>query len=199
MSHRLAVYVYSADLISQAGTAAQLRGRPEVYVVEQSAIDDAEIAIVVVERIDAELRRLVGAIQRDGCPKVLVVVTDAGGADRDDLVGVSAVLTRATVTPESLTAAVVAVADGRSAALDAARDADTGVTTVPVLGNATPFDDRERDVLALLAEGYDTQEIADRLFYSERTIKSVIHDITTRLHLRNRSHAVAYAIKTGVL
>jgi len=38
------------------------------------------------------------------------------------------------------------LADGRSAALDAARDADTGVTAVPVLGNATPFDDRERDV-----------------------------------------------------
>jgi DNA-binding NarL/FixJ family response regulator len=33
----------------------------------------------------------------------------------------------------------------------------------------------------------------------ERTIKGVIHEITTRLNLRNRSHAVAYAIKTGAL
>lgn len=197
MSHRLAVYVYCADLISQAGTAAQLRGRPEVYVVEQQAIDDADVAVVVVERIDNELRRLVGAIQRDGCPKVLVIATDIAGSDEpEDLDGVSAVLPRAVVTPELLASTIVAVAAGRHPPLDlgTAAAAPHRVST-----SAPSFDERERDVLALLAEGYDTQEIADRLYYSERTIKSVIHDITTRLHLRNRSHAVAYAIKTGVL
>lgn len=192
MSHRLAVYVYSADLISQAGTAAQLRGRPEVYVVEQHAIDDAEVAVVVADRLDDDLRRLVGAIQRDGCPKVIVVATDIAAGDTDSVVGVSAVMPRATVTPESLTRTIVTVAAGRG---ESSGVAPTGSIVAPT----SPFDDRERDVLALLAEGYDTQAIAEKLYYSERTIKSVIHDITTRLNLRNRSHAVAYAIKAGVL
>ena len=53
--------------------------------------------------------------------------------------------------------------------------------------------------LRLLAEGYDTAAIADTLAYSERTIKNVIHDVTSRLHLRNRSHAVAFAMRTGVI
>ena len=59
--------------------------------------------------------------------------------------------------------------------------------------------DREREVLKLLADGLDTTEIATQLAYSERTIKNIIHDVTTRLNLRNRSHAVAYAIKAGIV
>ena len=35
MSDRLAVYVHGEDPISEAGVAAQLRGRPEAYVVER--------------------------------------------------------------------------------------------------------------------------------------------------------------------
>ena len=38
-----------------------------------------------------------------------------------------------------------------------------------------------------------------QLFYSERTVKNIIHDITSRLELRNRTHAVAYAIKAGLI
>jgi len=54
-------------------------------------------------------------------------------------------------------------------------------------------------VLKLLADGLGTNEIASALAYSERTIKNVIHDVTSRLNLRNRSHAVAYAVKAGIV
>jgi DNA-binding NarL/FixJ family response regulator len=59
--------------------------------------------------------------------------------------------------------------------------------------------ERELGVLRLVADGLDTSEIAERLSYSERTIKNIIHDITTRLHLRNRSHAVAFAMRHGLI
>jgi DNA-binding NarL/FixJ family response regulator len=58
---------------------------------------------------------------------------------------------------------------------------------------------REVDVLRLLAEGMDTLEIAQRLNYSERTVKNIIHGVLSRLKLRNRSHAVAYALRNGVM
>jgi DNA-binding NarL/FixJ family response regulator len=61
------------------------------------------------------------------------------------------------------------------------------------------FNEREVDVLRLLSEGWDTSEIAKKLAYSERTVKNVIHDITARLQLRNRAHAVAYAMRAGVI
>jgi DNA-binding NarL/FixJ family response regulator len=57
--------------------------------------------------------------------------------------------------------------------------------------------ERERDVLALVAEGYSTREVASRLAYSERTIKNIVQDVTVRLSLRNRTQAVVYAVRNG--
>jgi DNA-binding NarL/FixJ family response regulator len=59
--------------------------------------------------------------------------------------------------------------------------------------------DREIKVLKLLADGFDTAEVGHRLFYSQRTVKSIVHDITTRLNLRNRTQAVAYALRQGLI
>jgi len=58
---------------------------------------------------------------------------------------------------------------------------------------------RETDVLRLVADGLDTSEIASRMCYSERTVKNVLHDLTTRLQLKNRTHAVAYAVREGLI
>jgi DNA-binding NarL/FixJ family response regulator len=58
---------------------------------------------------------------------------------------------------------------------------------------------RELDVLRLMAEGMGTAQIAQELRYSERSVKNIIYGITQRLKLRNRSHAVAYAIRAGVI
>ncbi|HVX44496.1 MAG TPA: LuxR C-terminal-related transcriptional regulator, partial [Mycobacteriales bacterium] len=49
------------------------------------------------------------------------------------------------------------------------------------------------------AEGYSTSEIAEQLAYSERTVKSALHDLTSRYQLRNRSHAVAFAMREGLI
>jgi DNA-binding NarL/FixJ family response regulator len=59
--------------------------------------------------------------------------------------------------------------------------------------------DREGKVLKLLADGFDTAEVGRRLFYSERTVKSIVHHVTSRLKVRNRTQAVAYALKHGLI
>ena len=51
----------------------------------------------------------------------------------------------------------------------------------------------------MVADGHETSEIAQRLCYSPRTVTTVVHDITQRFRLRNRAHAVAYALRTGLL
>jgi DNA-binding NarL/FixJ family response regulator len=59
--------------------------------------------------------------------------------------------------------------------------------------------DRELRVLALIAEGHPTREVAQQLCYSERTVKNVLHDIVTKLNVRSRSQAVAHAVRDGLI
>jgi DNA-binding NarL/FixJ family response regulator len=63
----------------------------------------------------------------------------------------------------------------------------------------TPLDDRRLSILRLLAEGADTREISQHLHYSQRTIKGLISSIENELDSRNRTHAVATAIRHGLI
>jgi len=58
---------------------------------------------------------------------------------------------------------------------------------------------RELAVLQMLADGMATREIAEELSYSERTVKNVVHDLLLKLNCRTRAHAVALAIRHGVI
>ncbi|MGW2705916.1 LuxR C-terminal-related transcriptional regulator [Streptomyces sp. NPDC001340] len=51
----------------------------------------------------------------------------------------------------------------------------------------------------MVADGHETAEIAQRLANSPRTVTTVVHDVTQRFRLRNRAHAVAYALRAGLL
>jgi DNA-binding NarL/FixJ family response regulator len=65
--------------------------------------------------------------------------------------------------------------------------------------NLSDFSQREIDILQLLSEGRNTVEIARTLGYSERTIKSVLHGAINRLGLHGRVHAVAHAMRSGMI
>ena len=61
------------------------------------------------------------------------------------------------------------------------------------------WSERDLTVLRLLAEGQGTAAIADALAYSESTIKNMVHGLVHRLGARNRTHAVALAIRRGII
>jgi len=55
--------------------------------------------------------------------------------------------------------------------------------------------EREREVLALLAEGLRNREIGDRLFISESTVKTHVRHVLDKLQTRNRAEAAAFAAR----
>ncbi|HXQ62046.1 MAG TPA: helix-turn-helix transcriptional regulator, partial [Acidimicrobiales bacterium] len=58
---------------------------------------------------------------------------------------------------------------------------------------------REAEVLRLVAAGHSNSEIAGQLYVSEVTIKSHINHIFTKTGSRDRSQAVAYAHRRGLV
>jgi NarL family two-component system response regulator LiaR len=61
-----------------------------------------------------------------------------------------------------------------------------------------PLTDREVEVLIFLARGLSNQDIADRLVISERTVRTHVSNILSKLHLANRTQAALYALKEGL-
>lgn len=61
-----------------------------------------------------------------------------------------------------------------------------------------PLTEREVEVLVYVARGYSNQEIADALVISERTVRTHVSNILSKLHLANRTQAALYALKEGL-
>jgi NarL family two-component system response regulator LiaR len=58
---------------------------------------------------------------------------------------------------------------------------------------------RELEVLKLIAGGLSNKEIAQELIISEKTVKNHINNIFAKLHINDRSQAVLYAIREGLV
>ena len=58
---------------------------------------------------------------------------------------------------------------------------------------------QQRRILALLAEGATRDDIAAKLFLSERTVKKHLYMVNRRIGARNVVHAVALAIRAGLI
>lgn len=204
----ITVRVHAWDPISAAGVVSELRPRPEVRVVSAEDADRAAVVVVVADAVDDETLKLLRIVQRAGTARSVLV---AGQLEEGDLVkvvetGVVGIARRSEATPDRLVSVITAAACGEGSVppdlLGRLLD-QVGRLQRHVLGPKgimlTGLAPREVDVLRLLADGLDTAEIARRLAYSERTVKNVVHDVTTRLQLRNRSHAVAYALREGLI
>ena len=72
-----------------------------------------------------------------------------------------------------------------------------GLTVVP--GMLRSLSERECEVLILVAEGYTSKDIGGRLYVAEETVKSHVANVLGYLGARNRAHAVAIAIRQGLL
>ena len=79
-----------------------------------------------------------------------------------------------------------------------------GIVIRPRQAAAVPADaqaitEREREVLAMVAEGYPNKLIASEIGTCERTVKSHLRSIMTKLRASDRTHAVVSAVRLGWL
>jgi DNA-binding NarL/FixJ family response regulator len=208
VEEQIAVCVCAGDPISRAGGVAQLQARPEVCVLDDEDVSSASVTVVIAEQVDQGTVQLMKAVQRHGCGRIVLVLgtVDDAGLFAAVEAGACAIVRRSEGTTDALVQAVASAAVGEGTMppdllgrllnqVGRLHEQVLGPRGLTVAGLAQ----REIDVLKLVAEGLSTGDIARRLCYSERTIKNVIHDVTARFDLQNRCHAVAYAMRAGLI
>lgn len=182
------------DLVAEAETVREAWEHPDLFASD----------IVLLDPAMPGGRDFVAAVREATGAVVIVCSSDS----RQEAVhaaltaGAIGYLRKDELTPETLAAAVKAAATG------------SGVVSPDLLGSllagaagaeeadrpvAAKLTDREQQVLALIAAGHPTREVAQELCYSERTVKNVLHDVVTKLNARSRSQAVAFAVREGLI
>jgi DNA-binding NarL/FixJ family response regulator len=207
------LFVLDPHTIYRRGLAACLDLLDEVDAVDHAssvreAWEDPALFAADIVLLDQSVEGggdFIAAVTEATGAQVVVCSSDCG----EDAVlsairaGATGFLRKDTLTNDALAAAVTAAANG------------TGVVTPELLGSvlgglpAEPVEpvrpaeskltDREQQVLALIAAGHPTREVAEQLCYSERTVKNVLHDVVTKLNARSRSQAVAFAVREGLI
>jgi DNA-binding NarL/FixJ family response regulator len=204
---RTRVFLVAGDPVSRDGIASQLRG-PAVQLVDEIRGDEGSVAVLVADDLDDQTAHEIRGLRLRGAQRVVVVATRVADAGLMAAVeaGVNGLLQRSQSTPQTLLSSIQSAAAG-----DGSLPPDLLGRLLGQVGRLqrqvlaprgltfSGLTEREVKVLRLLADGLDTAEVARQLFLSERTVKNVVHEVMSRLNLRNRTHAVAYALREGLL
>ena len=205
------VVVMADDPISGQGAVAYLRSRREVRLLEADAVAEAEVVLILAENVTDETFESIARVEEPlpGGRARFVLVGD--GIREQHVVraafhGAVSLVARRTADFDQVLDAVVDLRAGRVRMPAEAvgwlagrlRAIEQDVLKPNGL-NIAGLERREIDVLRMLAEGLDTVEIGQRLKFSERTVKNTIYAVTRRFNLHSRAHAVAFALRSGVL
>ncbi|GAA5023055.1 helix-turn-helix transcriptional regulator [Streptomyces siamensis] len=201
----LSVAVVSEDQLTYEGATAALAAYPHIRVLPRGHEQDADVLLAFADDVSDQVLKHVQQISARHHDARAVLVTDSITEPRlirAISLGVVSVVLRPTATFSEIADAAVAASIGNS-------DVPPHILG-PLIRHmrrmerhgsrvAAGLSSRDMTVLSLLSDGLDTAQIARRLSYSERTIKSIVHAIINTLGVSNRTHAVAYMIRAGFL
>jgi DNA-binding NarL/FixJ family response regulator len=73
-----------------------------------------------------------------------------------------------------------------------------GLGSTSKVRERSPLSTREREIVALVAQGYKNKEMAEKMFISEQTVKNHLHNIFDKLGVSDRLELALYAIHKGL-
>lgn len=213
----VSVLVADDDVLVRAGFRLLLESQPDIEVVGEAA--DGEETVASTRRllpdvllVDVKMPRLNGLQVIDalgdmlGRPTRILVLT---AFNREEYwyealtAGASGFLLK-TTPPERLIAAVRGVAEGEvllspPITRQLVERLPRGRPDPLLAAKLTTLSERQIEVLRLLGRGCSTPEIAQALFLGESSVKTHISHLLTKLDLRDRVQAVAFAYQSGLI
>ncbi|MCY0924158.1 LuxR C-terminal-related transcriptional regulator [Streptomyces sp. H27-G5] len=188
----LKVYVESLSSLFGLGLIEEVRRSRELERTDE--LDEADARVIIIGSPEPGMS--IKPVSRD-IPAVLIL-ENAETLDLKSVLddGVVSVIKQGDIDAALLVSSVCQAVRG------------VGLVTTSVLPrrlgpnhNEHPMTLTEREgmFLALAADGRTTHEIARQMGYSERTVKLILNGIVTRYGLQNRTHAVASALRAGLI
>lgn len=152
-----------------------------------------DVSMPTVDGVEAT-KRLMGADARQRVV-MLTMHADRDVIDRSIKAGAVGYLTKDSSIAEVIMAIKLAANGDRpmsprlaSAMLDESKKMEDGIVSA-----------REEEVLQLVADGFGTTEIAERMFISQKTVKNHLASIYDKLNARDRTQAVLTAVRMGIV
>jgi two-component system response regulator NreC len=214
MPDRIKVLLADDHAVLRAGLRALLDAEPDLHVVGEASTGEEAVEQAAKLKPDVVVMDLsmpgAGGLEatrhiagRPGAPKVLVLtmhpeedylmpVLEAGGSG----------YVRKTSADEDLTRAIRTVAKDEVFLYPTSASLLLRRYKVKQSGGSDPLEqlsERERDVLAMTAEGYSSREIGEKLFISPKTVDTYRARVMEKLELTHRSELVRFALETGLL
>jgi DNA-binding NarL/FixJ family response regulator len=208
ITRTITVGVHATDILTRAGLSHCLARCPKLVEVDPGTSQEPEVFVVGVEDASASATEVLKNLSPAGTGRFVLVVDKWQDAIVSTLVelGVRAILLRTRVSSAEFTRTVIAVAEGEGVlplSLQGSLMREVQVLHREVLAprglTSSGFSPREIDVLRLLSEGMDLEGVAEKMSYSERTVKNILYGAMKRHQLRNRTHAVSHAIRSGLI
>lgn len=211
-SHPMYVTVLAEDRLTAQGVEAHLAADERVRVLAAGAEQPPDVLLVITGELEEKTFAALGRYCPKGpaeAPRLVLVAHRPTAAQlvRAAGLGLVAFMSRERTTLADITEMLCTAARGAAPPPrpvpgphpERSRAGPRDTAAAETADEPPSFSAREIAVLRQLAAGLSTTEIAAALHYSERTVKYVIHEVTARHGLRNRVHAVAYALRHGLL
>lgn len=205
------VVVVDDHPVYRAGIARAVSGHPRLELVGEAADGAAAVALLRevvpdVVLLDVQLPALDGpnvlqTLVRNGSPtRVVFLSAFAEGAVVYEALAAGAAGYLAKGAEEGeICQAVIAAASGETVVSAELQGAVFGQVRQHAQRTSAALSAREREILAMVAEGKQGTEIAKALFVAQGTVKTYMQRIFEKLGVNDRSAAVAEAMRRGLL
>jgi NarL family two-component system response regulator LiaR len=192
----LSTFLMTCDDMELVGEASS--GEQALGLCPQSKPDVVLMDLVMPGMDGATATRMI----REKCPEIQVIALTSfkeqelvQGALQAGAIG----YLLKDVTAEELANAIRAAHAGKPTLAPEAAQALIQATHMPAEKVGFDLTEREREVLALMVQGLNNNEIADRLVVSRSTAKFHVSSILSKLEATSRTEAVAIALQNGLV